>query len=119
MKSNVIHGGVHKGKDAIYYRGRTMDVLQCFRSDELGFYSYDGDVSEVPLDTSPISVTLVDDRLWTRRRTKTAPSITQQNVLPGHIVQDTLPRAPLHNVTVGCDGISPSKRPSCSSGVAD
>ena len=94
----------YKGKDAIYYRGITMDVLQCFRSDELGFYSYDGDVSEVPLDTSPISVALVDDRLWTHRRKRTAPSTTQQNVLPGHIVQDTLPRAPLHNVTVGCDG---------------
>ena len=51
----------HKGQDAIYYRGRTLDVLQRFRSDHRGFFSYDGE-------------------------------------------PQTLPRAPLHNVTASSDG---------------
>jgi len=42
----------YRSKDAVYYRGRTGDVLQKFKSTVAGFFEYEKDVKSVPLEAS-------------------------------------------------------------------
>ncbi len=100
----------YRGKGVIYKRGES-ETSGCFiqklteQPAQSGFYKYDSEVDEVPIECYPMKMTEVDEGVWTRRPYQMATQQQQEAKPPGYITENThLPGTAMKPRKTGSDG---------------
>ena len=80
----------YRTKSSLVYRENEGNELREFEPDENGLYSFERVLTEVPLESHPIAVQKMDQRLWMRKPFKLAEQGESEKMIPGEFHQDTL-----------------------------
>ena len=100
----------YRGKGVIYKRGETANgqsLLQKLTEQpaQSGFYKYECNVEEIPIDCYPMKMTEVEEGMWTRRPHQMGQQQKQDAKPPGYVIEDThLPGSKINPKKTGSDG---------------